>query len=139
MKTVQGERACGFLLYKDDPRRYLILIKKKRSQPEFPKGKIEKGEKAMEAALREVYEETGIEEVEWQEGYQYEFTYSFQRGKKQIKRKAIFFLGKVDQETIKLGHEHKEHLWLSPEESLKRMRHRNHRRAIEKAERFLKE
>lgn len=48
--------AGGVIVYKDK----ILLLKKERTWV-FPKGKVKEGEKLIETAIREIYEETGIE------------------------------------------------------------------------------
>ena len=52
-------KACGFLLYKDDPERRVLLMRHV-DRWDLPKGHVEPGEDERTCALRETEEETGI-------------------------------------------------------------------------------
>jgi len=52
-------KSCGFLLYRTDPRRSFLLMRH-ADRWDLPKGHIDPGETKIQAAYRELYEETGI-------------------------------------------------------------------------------
>lgn len=137
VKKVEGIRAAGIVVFRDSPREYLLLLKKGKDAAEFPKGKVERGEKAQQAALREVREETGITQVEILPGYQREFTYRFRKEDLMIERKAIYFLGRTDARDVRVGHEHKGFVWLAPKAAIVKLRFKNQKLLIRKAEEFL--
>ena len=60
----QQETSAGGVVYRlDDGHPLFLLIRDSYQNWGFPKGHLESGERAEEAALREVREETGIESV----------------------------------------------------------------------------
>ncbi|MEK4661713.1 NUDIX domain-containing protein [Priestia sp. FSL H7-0729] len=78
-------------------------------------GGIEKGEKAWEAALREVYEETGITKVRLYSANQFEQYYS---PKEEYIYTAPVFVGYVDEsQPVRLNHEHTEYQWMTFDEA----------------------
>jgi len=84
---------------------------------EFPAGRIEKGEKALDAAKRELREETGLKPSK------ISFFGIHERfdGKNDGIYKPVFmFLVTPKNKTVKLSHEHEEYDWLTPKEMLKK-------------------
>ncbi|MDN4605823.1 NUDIX domain-containing protein [Paenibacillus sp. F6_3S_P_1C] len=78
-------------------------------------GGIEKGEKAWEAALREVHEETGITEIRLYSANQFEQYYSPMEEYIYI---APVFVGYVDEsQPVLLNHEHTEYQWMTFDEA----------------------
>ncbi|APO48200.1 NUDIX hydrolase [Paenibacillus xylanexedens] len=78
-------------------------------------GGIEKGEKAWEAALREVHEETGITEVRLYSANQFEQYYS---PMEDYIYTAPVFVGYVDEsQPVRLNHEHTEYQWMTFDEA----------------------
>ena len=80
---------------------------------DFPKGLVEAGEAPLDAARREVAEETGIQDVELAWGEDYYETHPYAGGKV-----ARFYLGRTEIEQVVLGinpqlgrPEHHEHRW----------------------------
>ena len=60
----QQETSAGGVVYRrDDAGPLFLLIRDSYQNWGFPKGHVESGERAEDAALREVREETGIDEV----------------------------------------------------------------------------
>lgn len=78
-------------------------------------GGIEQGEKAWEAALREVREETGITNVSLYATNQFD---QFYDPHKDYIYFVPVFVGFVDNQDVQLNDEHSEYKWLSYEEAL---------------------
>ncbi|MCW6159716.1 MAG: NUDIX domain-containing protein [Candidatus Micrarchaeales archaeon] len=105
--------------YRNGKRRFLFL--KRKEFLDVPKGHIEKGESAEDAALRETKEEAGLSVV-LDPFFRHEITYWHMRNKEKIKKHAIFFLARVsDDAKVKISFEHDGYEWLTFEESMKRM------------------
>lgn len=88
---------------------------------DFPKGELDPGEVPMEAALREVTEETGITELEFIRGEEFYETEPYSRGKI-----ARYYLAQVNgsPEIVLLPNpengivEHHEYRWVSFQDGL---------------------
>lgn len=61
--------------------RWLYLLLRAYQYWDFPKGKVEPGETPLQAALREVKEETGLERLDFRWGYDFVETGPYARGK----------------------------------------------------------
>lgn len=108
-------RSCGFLIYRCDagralanPRDLLLdpsaarsfLLMKHKKRWDLPKGHVDKGETDMECALRELEEETGIQEsdIRVDPGFTYQAKYkvTYKRlGDEPVKKKLIIFLAEL--------------------------------------------
>lgn len=98
LKTKQGWK---FLLVKNAPMR-----KGQKGHWSFPKGHREEGEKDVEVAKRELFEETGISKMDSHEKYKFYEEYSFRgRNKSTIKKKVTYFLCFVFDDTVKIQEE----------------------------------
>lgn len=53
------EKSCGIIVFDENDK--VLLIKHNGGHISFPKGHVEEGETAKETAIRETFEETGIE------------------------------------------------------------------------------
>ena len=94
-------------------RRYLLL--RAYQNWDFPKGVVEPGEDPLQAAIREVAEETTLTELDFRWGYEYRETAPYARGKV-----ARYYLAETPQSEVtlpvspELGKpEHDEFRWLS--------------------------
>ncbi len=115
----EGERlSCGFVLARQNGDRWLTLMLRAWRNWDFPKGIREGGETALDAARREVAEETGIDAIELDWGEVCIDTGPYNRGKT-----ARYFLGRTDSEDVVMGivpelgrAEHHEYRWMSFDE-----------------------
>lgn len=93
----------------------------------FPKGHVEKGEDLITAARREVYEETGITELEYIEELG-SYTRSVMGREhiviKGLKKTIHFFLFKTNQKVLKpVDPDNPEARWVEKDEVLNYLRH----------------
>lgn len=105
---------------------------------DFPKGKIEKKETKKQAALRELYEETGLTAI-IKEGFKVSTSYFFHdRTAKKIKKTVYFFVGKVEEnQQVKLSHEHKDFKWLPFDQAQDQLTYVNAKEILFKANNFI--
>ncbi len=73
--------SCGFVLARDTDQGCLTLMLRAYHHWDFPKGLREDGEQAIEAARREVGEETGIQDLDMEWGERFLDTGPYSRGK----------------------------------------------------------
>ena len=138
MGQTQHERSAGVVVFRDAPGREFLLLDYGRHW-DFPKGHVEAGETDQIAAKRELLEETGIDAVDFVEGYAREIEYYFRgRGGVLIHKKVIFFLGKVPADAnVVVSHEHTGFLWADGIGALTKITYPAAREILESAEAFL--
>ena len=129
------EFSAGFVLFRDTPEGRLYLLLDYGRHWDYPKGHLEAGESAWQAAVRELREETGIRQVDrvgkFQRDMLYEF-YSPQKGK--IVKTVTFFAGRTRTSEVAVSHEHSGFAWLPYDEAMRRLTYDNARemmRAVE--------
>lgn len=101
------ERSAGVIVFRQaaDGREYLLLDYGKYW--EYPKGHVERGETDTQAALRELKEETGIDDVALTDGFAEEIRYFFRpHGRGLVEKSVLFFLGQTQTTTLRLSQEH---------------------------------
>jgi bis(5'-nucleosidyl)-tetraphosphatase len=146
MKRV-SQQAAGVVLVRngDAPRRYLLMRSALTRRPiwEFPKGGVERGETESEAALRELREESGIEEgrVALLDGFREEERYVFTQGQGDartlIVKRVVYFLARTDEDRVVLSREAEEYRWATFEEAMRLIRFPGKRHVLEAAEALL--
>jgi 8-oxo-dGTP pyrophosphatase MutT (NUDIX family) len=111
--------SCGIVLARSTEDGWMTLLLRAYHHWDFPKGLREEGEEPIEAALREVGEETGIDNVSFDWGDRFTETGPYSRGKT-----ARYYLGKTAQENVVMGlspetgvPEHNEWRWVSFDEA----------------------
>ena len=111
--------SCGVVVARQTDDGWLTLILRAFHHWDFPKGIRELGEEPMEAAMREVGEETGITDLSFDWGDRFFETGPYSRGKV-----ARYFIATTRQENIEMGispetgePEHHEWRWVSFDEA----------------------
>ncbi|MDX1499451.1 MAG: NUDIX domain-containing protein [Woeseiaceae bacterium] len=111
--------SCGVVLARRTETGWVTLLLRAWHHWDFPKGLAEEAEAPLEAALREVAEETGVDDIRFEWGERYTETGPYSRGKV-----ARYYLGRTDAVDIVLGPspetgepEHHEWRWVSFDEA----------------------
>ncbi|MBS7658632.1 MAG: NUDIX domain-containing protein [Candidatus Bathyarchaeia archaeon] len=98
----------------------------------LPKGIIEKGESELEAAKREVAEETGIKNLKLISKIG-SINYQFWFRKNKINKTVHFYLFETDQVETKIGEEHDTYGWFTFNEALKSLSYNGEKEILKKA------
>lgn len=137
-QTYVREKSAGAIVYfRGRPLEFLLIA---ATYWEFPKGGIDADESEVEAALREVREETGLA-VRLRDGFRRETTYFFRRHRDGalVKKQVVYFLGEATSREVRLSSEHRDKAWLPFEEAQSRLRHESARQLLADARQFLRE
>ena len=135
------EKSAGIVLFRirTGGRQYLLLHYPIPSDYlGLAKGQIEAGEREEETALREVREETGLEDIKLIPGFYEKSHYFFTREGKKIYKEVSFFLGEVlDKSDGKVSWEHSALRWVSYEDAMKLIKYEKDKDVVRKGEEFL--
>jgi len=107
--------SCGVVLARESDAGWYTLMLRAYHHWDFPKGIREPGEEPLEAALREVQEETSIDDLAFDWGDRFFETGPYSRGKV-----ARYYIARTAQEQVEMGispetgaPEHHEWRWVS--------------------------
>jgi bis(5'-nucleosidyl)-tetraphosphatase len=135
------EHSAGIIPFRTraGKRRYLMLLSNlaKNEYWEFPKGLIEKGESAQEAAAREFFEEAGIEKWTPVAGFKKVLKYFYRRDQKLIGKTVTYFIGRVHSTKVKISSESKDYVWVTKQEAAQISTFKSILDLLEEADRFL--
>ena len=118
------EYSSGAFVYRMEGGRARILFLRRQKDYDLPKGHIEKGENALEAARREVFEETGINGP-FVPHFMIATKYFFRRGQDKISKSVKFFLEKTDEKRIKISDEHMGYEWLDYDGIMEKVKYKD--------------
>jgi len=115
----ESRLSCGVVVARKTEDGWLTLMLRAFHHWDFPKGIRERGEEPMQAAVREVGEETGVTELSFDWGDRYFETGPYSRGKI-----ARYFIATTTQEDVVMGispetgePEHHEWRWVTFDEA----------------------
>ena len=138
---MKREYSAGIVAYdiqvidKVSTRLYLLLLYP-GGYWDFAKGHLEPNESNLEAAHRELKEETGLES-NLQDGFKEILEYMFKNKQGElIAKKVTFFLGKATSNTVQLSLEHEDFAWLPHSEALNQLTYNNAKQLLQVAESY---
>jgi 8-oxo-dGTP pyrophosphatase MutT (NUDIX family) len=115
MLETEKKLSCGIVIARQSDAGWLTLLLRAYHNWDFPKGLCEEGEEPLEAAKREVHEETGITELQFEWGDRIIETGPYNKGKV-----ARYYLAQTGQVEVEMGispelgrPEHNEYRWVS--------------------------
>lgn len=115
MEGSDARLSCGAVVVRQTADGWLALMLRAYRNWDFPKGMLEEGETSQQAAIREIGEETGIDELDFAWGDGFLDTGPYSRGKV-----ARYFIARTEQAAVEMGispetgrPEHHEARWLS--------------------------
>lgn len=119
------EKSCGAVVYRlTEKNEIKVLLVKNRNGKcwTFPKGHIEEGEDEKQTALREIFEETGLE-VEIEPDFRQTSIY---RPFGKIRKTVVFFLARAEKSIVSMQQNELDYyLWVSIDEALRLCKHKN--------------
>ena len=133
------EKSCWAVVFKqqkDGSVKYLLLHYE-AGHWDFPKGKQEKNEKEEQTAAREIKEETGIEDIEFVDGFRELVKYFYKNGDETIFEEVVFFLAQSATEHVELSKEHIGYALMGYEHAYKKLTFNNAKELLRKADEFL--
>lgn len=136
MRDERSSGAVVFSIDKDSEAEFLLLHHTS-GHWDFPKGNIESGEDEKQAARREILEETGIQDVNFLEGFREKIEYRYKRGEKLIHKEVIFYLLRTNTKKITLSNEHIAYVWNKYDNAVKQLTYKNTKNVLTEAKKFL--
>ena len=134
------EKSCGVVLFNSD--KFLLLQHINEDSRvdghwDFPKGHVELGEEEIDTALRELKEETDIEDVDIIPSFKQFINYNISKDTLSVSKKVIFFLAETKVWDVSLSSEHQNFVWLNFEEAVERLTYDNAKNILKEAHIFI--
>ncbi|MEM2145919.1 MAG: NUDIX domain-containing protein [Candidatus Jordarchaeaceae archaeon] len=128
------EFSAGVVIYRmeNGNPKYLILQHEK-GHWDFVKGNVEVDEKLRDTMIREAWEETGIQDLKFDDTFENRISYFYKREGKTIYKEVVFHLAETQTQQVKISYEHVGYIWLSYDEALKKLSYENSKKTLRKA------
>ncbi len=139
---MKKEFSAGVIVYFNDvindvPVRLYLLLNYRHGYWDLVKGKLEPGESNLQAAVRELKEETGLE-AEIHPGFEQSLSYMFKDQQGQLVDKAVtYFVGRAATKDVTISHEHLSYKWLPLKETLRDLTYANSQQIVSMADHFV--
>lgn len=133
------EHSAGIIIYYRNQynQHVYLLLHYISGHWDLPKGKLEAGETEQQAAIRELYEETGLT-AEIIPGFKQSLSYIFKnRDGSIVSKDVVFFAGEVTEQTVKLSSEHIGYKWLPFNEASTQLTFKNAQQLLKLADQFI--
>jgi len=134
------ERSSGAVIFSNNKelnKSEFLLLHYASGHWDFPKGNIEDGEDEVQAAHREIFEETGIQNVHFVEGFRKKIQYYYRRGDILIQKEVIFYLAITNTKEITLSNEHIGYAWKDYMEAMNQLTYKSAQDLLKEVKMFL--
>lgn len=122
---MRKEKCCGAIVFHDG--KFLLVKHKNGGHIAFPKGHMERGESEEDTAIREVFEETGLN-IKIIDGFRYEMVYKIYNN---TLKKVVFFQGeKISGKEKTQEDEISDLMWVTYEEAYKLLTHEDSKKML---------
>jgi len=107
------ETSAGIIIYRktQEGPKFLLLYNGGRYW-NFPKGKLEEGERSFHTALREVYEETGLSsrDLRFKNWFRVQDRFTFVRNKQKIYKTVTYYLAETRNSKVQIKIQPEDHI-----------------------------
>jgi 8-oxo-dGTP pyrophosphatase MutT (NUDIX family) len=134
------ERSAGAILCSlnvDVGRLEYLLLHHTLGHWDFPKGNIEADENPIQAARREIYEETGIKEIEFAKRFREKIEYYYKRSDRLVRKRVTFYIAKTNTRQVTLSSEHDGYAWKDYEAAIQHLTFINAKKVLKRAKMYL--
>ncbi len=111
---MKDEKSAGFIVFRRGQLgpEYLLIQNSSKFFWDFPKGLIEEDEDEKRAALRELFEESGLKDVRAIDGFRETAEYYYTLEGEKIHKQLVMFLAEAVSTDVRLSWEHSKFEWL---------------------------
>jgi bis(5'-nucleosidyl)-tetraphosphatase len=132
-----GEKSCGAVVYLKSSEVKYLLLRYGAGHWDFVKGNVEPKESEKDTVIRELKEETGIDDAKFINDFREKIEYFYRRQGTTVHKEVIFFLIETHTEQVRLSFEHVEYTWLDYQNALKKLTFKNAKDVLQKAHELL--
>ena len=132
------EKSCGAVVFLKNTEVKYLLLHYEAGHWDFVKGNVESNESEKETVIRELKEETGIDDGEFIESFKEKIEYFYRRQGATVHKEVIFFLIETHTEKVEVSYEHVGFTWLDYQRAIEKLTFKSARDLLQKAHELLK-
>lgn len=132
-----GEKSCGAVVFLKSSEVKYLLLRYGAGHWDFVKGNVEPKESEKDTVIRELKEETGIDDARFINDFREKIEYFYRRQGTTVHKEVIFFLIETHTEQVRLSFEHVGYTWLDYSNALKKLTFKNAKDVLQKAHELL--
>ena len=132
------ERSAGVILFNKSKDIQFLILKYPSGHWDFVKGNIEEGENEKETVKRELFEETGIDNLKIHQGFNKKVEYHYYKKNNKVHKIVSYYLAETNQKEVKLSFEHLDYKWSDYEDLMKSITFENSREILKKGNESIK-
>lgn len=130
--------AGAIIYYSENGHTLYLILQYAGGHWDIPKGHIEAGETRVQAAIREIKEETNLDVIVDQ-GFEKSFSYLFRNPHGILVSKTVYiFVAQAFNKDVILSHEHKNFAWLPFDKITDKTTYENTREVLRAAQNYIK-
>jgi 8-oxo-dGTP pyrophosphatase MutT (NUDIX family) len=132
------EKSCGAVIFikKSEETKYLLL-NYAAGHWDFVKGNVEDNETEKQTVVRELKEETAIEDAQFLDGFKETIAYFYRRQGLTIHKEVVFFIMESHTDKVTLSFEHVGYIWLDYQHAMEKLNFKNAKDVLQKVHDFL--
>lgn len=140
---MQREKSVGAILYRKENNKikFLLLYKKAndnyKESWDLSRGNIEKEEDEKQTVMREIKEETGINDLKFIDGFRERMNFIYKKQGNLVFKEIIYLLAETKTKEVVLSFEHNDYSWLEFSESFEKITFKNTKDVFKLANDFL--
>ena len=132
------ERSAGVILFNKTEEIQFLVLKYPSGHWDFVKGNIEEGEEEEETARRELFEETGINNMNIKKGFNQKVEYNYYKKNNKVHKIVSYYLAETEQKEVKLSFEHLDYKWVNYDDLMKLITFDNSKDILKKANELIR-
>ena len=132
------ERSAGVILFNKTEEIQFLVLKYPSGHWDFVKGNIEEGEEEEETAKRELFEETGINNMNIKRGFNQKVEYNYYKKNNKVHKIVSYYLAETEQKEVKLSFEHLDYKWVNYDNLMKLITFDNSKDILKKANELIR-
>ena len=132
------ERSAGVILFNKTEEIQFLVLKYPSGHWDFVKGNIEEGEEEEETVRRELFEETGINNMNIKKGFNQKVEYNYYKKNNKVHKIVSYYLAETEQKEVKLSFEHLDYKWVNYDDLMKLITFDNSKDILKKANELIR-